>query len=116
MTNRIKLLAATALMTAGLAAAAAVSAAEAGRGKGMFDRIDRNGDGSISRDEAQAARAAHFARLDANGDGSITVEEFQAQANSRFSRMDLDNDGQVTREEAQQARKAWHDKKSQPSD
>lgn len=112
MIYRSKLLAA-ALMTAGLAAAAAGSAAEAAKGKGMFDRVDTNGDGTITREEAQAARGAHFARLDTNGDGMISAEEFGARTDDHFSRMDLNGDGEVTREEAQQARKARHDQKRQ---
>jgi hypothetical protein len=58
-----------------------------------FARVDSNRDGFVTREEAQAARAAVrerfqdrreerrsalFARLDANGDGAISREEFDA--------------------------------------
>lgn len=43
-----------------------------------FAREDKNHDGAISRDEAQAAADEHFAKLDANGDGSVTKDEMMA--------------------------------------
>jgi len=45
----------------------------------LFQRLDRNGDGKISKDELEAApeRVRNLlARADANGDGEITKEEF----------------------------------------
>ncbi|MBU3077241.1 EF-hand domain-containing protein [Sphingomonas quercus] len=86
----------------GLCLAAAVAAPAAGlaqgqpagdRMKAMFDRVDTNHDGYISRDEADAAGAAMrqrmqerrtaqrdkaFARLDSNGDGAISRPEFDS--------------------------------------
>jgi Ca2+-binding EF-hand superfamily protein len=52
----------------------------------LFKRWDTNGDGQITRDEAQAAAAAH--------------------ALDRFDKLDLNKDGVVTRAEIQQARPA----------
>ncbi len=42
-----------------------------------FDEIDENGDGTISRDEADAAPglADNFDSLDANGDGALDESE-----------------------------------------
>jgi len=63
------------------------------RVKAMFDRLDTNHDGYVSREEVNAARDAMrqrmrerraaardkaFARLDANGDGSVSRAEFDA--------------------------------------
>ena len=59
------------------------SAAAPGRHHGWFSQWDTNGDGQISREEAQAAGAA--------------------MALKRFDKLDLDKDGRVTREEIQQA-------------
>lgn len=44
-----------------------------------FDQLDKNHDGMISRDEAQASPdlVVIFPDTDANGDGGISVVEFQ---------------------------------------
>jgi Ca2+-binding EF-hand superfamily protein len=65
---------------------------------------DSNGDGQITRAEAQAARAAMFDRLDANSDGFISAEERAAAsaASARrrgMQRVDANNDGQISRAE-----------------
>jgi hypothetical protein len=87
----------------------------------MFQRLDANRDGTLTRDEAQKAaaqmgqggeggRGNRFAarmmdRLFAQGD-SVTLAQFQAQALARFDRQDLNHDGTVTADERQQARAA----------
>ena len=46
-----------------------------------FKQIDKDGDGRISKAEAQAGAprlAAHFEQIDANGDGFVTPEEMRA--------------------------------------
>lgn len=45
-----------------------------------FKRLDANGDGLISRDEAAPARgvAKHFDQADTNRDGSLSAPEFEA--------------------------------------
>ena len=78
----------------------------------MLERIDTDGDGTISRDEAQAAHDARFARMDINGDGAVTREEIrQARENrraerhaKRFERLDLNGDGAIERSEFDEAR------------
>ncbi len=51
--------------------------------------------------------AAMFDRCDKNGDGSVTADEFKAcqhdSAERKFKRLDTNHDGKVTREEAQSA-------------
>jgi len=51
-----------------------------------FKSMDKNGDGSISKDEWTAAgrREQGFARFDTNGDGKITLDEMKAVA-ARFA-------------------------------
>lgn len=46
-----------------------------------------------------------FENLDANGDGAISKAEFLTNAEERFSKMDADGDGSITKEEG----KAFHD-------
>jgi hypothetical protein len=47
---------------------------------GNFDRLDRNGDGYVSRDEAKDAAElqTRFSELDANNDGKLSREEYDA--------------------------------------
>jgi hypothetical protein len=80
----------------------------------MFDRVDTNRDGSISRDEwnAGATRLAevhggprHMLKMgrparpmpgDTDADQAISLREFEAQALERFTRADANKDGLVT--------------------
>ena len=87
----------------------------------MFQRLDANHDGTVTRQEAEQAaaqmgqggeggRGGRFAarmmdRLFSQGD-SVTLAQFQAQALARFDRQDLNHDGTVTADERQQARAA----------
>lgn len=69
--------------------------------------VDTNGDGVVTKDEADAAHLAHFAESDADSDGAISYEEYEAKAMERarehfkkmFSHVDKDNDGQLSAEE-----------------
>ena len=93
----------------------------------MFDMIDTNHDGNISRDEFARAPMNHgmddgkmgggdhggmggggMARMwsmaDANHDGRVTLKEATDMALMRFDRMDANHDGQVTPEERAAAR------------
>jgi Ca2+-binding EF-hand superfamily protein len=81
----------------------------------MFQRLDANHDGALTRAEAQQASAqmshggAKVERLMASlfGQGdSVTLAEFEAQALARFDRQDLNHDGVVSADERQQARTA----------
>jgi Ca2+-binding EF-hand superfamily protein len=51
-----------------------------------------------------------FEKLDLNGDGVVTREEFNKAHEERFNKMDADSDGKVTKEEAQKAAEEWHAK------
>ncbi|MGI8981049.1 MAG: site-2 protease family protein [Pirellulaceae bacterium] len=50
--------------------------------KQYFNRLDKDGDGTISKDEAPERIKENFERVDANKDGSIDAEEFIKDPNS----------------------------------
>lgn len=86
----------------------------------LFDRLDANADGLLSRDEftadrlrgarGEAIEARIFAHLDADGSGGLSREELP-DPSRRLASMDSDGDGTVTREEARAHRQS-HGKRS----
>ncbi|WP_225984574.1 EF-hand domain-containing protein [Noviherbaspirillum aerium] len=54
-----------------------------------FKAADKDGDGALSRAEAENANmdrvVTHFDKLDLNGDGKLTAEEVRALLRSRLS-------------------------------
>lgn len=87
------------LLSAGLA--------EAQSGNRWFDKIDEDGDGAISHEEAAAFRERRFARMDLDGDGNITRQEFAERGEERFAKADADGDGRITKAEMEEAKKRW---------
>jgi len=88
------------------AAAVAVAAPEGHGGMARLKAADTNGDGLISKAEAQAALPrlyAHFDQIDTNQDGQISPEELRAARqqvrNAMFDRMDANHDGVISRDE-----------------
>ena len=84
---------------------------------GLFQQLDLNHDGTLTREEAERARSAiggggggdRATRMIARvfGDSqSLTLAQFEGQALARFDRQDLNHDGVVTADERQQARAA----------
>jgi Ca2+-binding EF-hand superfamily protein len=79
------------------------------RAEGIFERADANNDGSVTREEFTAARAARFAKLDRNSDGYIDSDDVpkrlaarrQKQGGGDFmvGQFDTDGDGKVSKEE-----------------
>ncbi|MGJ8536576.1 MAG: EF-hand domain-containing protein [Parasphingopyxis sp.] len=84
------------------------------RGHGpRMERLDTNGDGIVTRDEAIAPALARFDRADANGDGQIDQAERTAMREQRGARRaerraqrranrpnpDANGDGRITRDE-----------------
>ena len=69
-----------------------------------FRRLDRNGDGRVTRGEVPKMAPDRFARFDADHDGSFTelelanVVERQAlqRCNAVFARLDVDRDGELS--------------------
>ncbi|HET9652989.1 MAG TPA: EF-hand domain-containing protein, partial [Usitatibacter sp.] len=74
---------------------------------GFFKKLDKDGDGRISRDEAAAAPrlAQHFDAIDADPDGFLTRDELEAahraRAEAHFRKIDTDGDGRISLAEAQ---------------
>jgi len=74
----------------------------------LLKRLDKNGDGKISRDEWTRNPKA-FDRMDANKDGLVTRDEAEAAFKQRaerrekseqaFAAMDKDHDGKISRSE-----------------
>jgi Ca2+-binding EF-hand superfamily protein len=85
----------------------------------VFNKLDTNGDGFISRKEFDAYNAKHFKELDTNKDGKLSLEELQGghkpvmghgdamshgdgttHLDERFNAADANHDGGLDREEA----------------
>lgn len=66
-------------------------------------KMDADGDGVITRAEAQASAAAMFARMDVNKDGKIDSADREARQQQRreemFARLDTDKDGSISKAE-----------------
>ncbi|WP_129775180.1 EF-hand domain-containing protein [Peristeroidobacter soli] len=75
------------------------------RGEGIFERADTNHDGSVTREEFLAARAAQFAKFDRNSDGYIDSADVPERLAKRrggdflATQFDADGDGKVSKEE-----------------
>jgi len=71
-----------------------------GGGRG-FAAMDTNGDGQVTRAEAEAGRVAQFTRLDADRNGALSEGERNAagRAAQAISRADTNGDGSVSRAE-----------------
>jgi hypothetical protein len=101
-----------------------VSAYAAGQGRGgdgpragavNFERLDLDGDGSVTAVELEGQGAARFAEIDADGDGMATAEELITSAELRRSqrltdrtarlidRADTDGDGMISQAEMEAA-------------
>jgi Ca2+-binding EF-hand superfamily protein len=75
----------------------------------MFERMDTNGDGQVTRQEADDAGKRLFDKFDRNADGAVTHEEAEAGARAlrleelaaRFKQLDENNDGKLSGTESQ---------------
>jgi Ca2+-binding EF-hand superfamily protein len=72
-----------------------------------FDRIDKDGDNSITLEELGAAarrQAGRLNQMDTNKDGAISRDEWKGDER-RFNRLDVNSDGVVTKEERRSVRR-----------
>jgi len=51
------------------------------------------------RDQLRQKMQEHMKKMDRDGNGAISKTEFLAHAEERFNKMDSDGDGQITKEE-----------------
>jgi hypothetical protein len=65
--------------------------------------LDGNGDGTITKAEAQSALEEQFQRMDADHNGVLSKEEFVNARMAVIERLDSDGDGQITRSELRSA-------------
>lgn len=101
------LLAVAALLHAADPSAQAGPRAEGRWADRMFERLDADGDGRVTRAEADAMRGAMLRRADRDGDGLITEAEMRAaaaeraseRAAKRFVVLDGNGDGRVDADE-----------------
>ena len=77
-----------------------------------FQKLDKDGDSVVSKQELQDFTAARFAVMDRDADGIVNKEEMkQYQKEQMFERLDTNQDGSISKEEFESA-KAWqHGKK-----
>ena len=79
--------------------AEAPRASDRTREQKRFDRLDKDRNDSITREEFLMARRKAFAKLDTNGDGKLSFEEAAVRTTSRFAAADKDKSGALTRAE-----------------
>lgn len=104
-TDVFKMVALAGLIGMASAASALANAPERGA---VFERIDADSDGQVTRAEMQAHIDARFARADADGDGFLTKAEILAsrdgeRAQRMIERLDTNGDGQLDANELQKA-------------
>ena len=64
-----------------------------------FNRVDRDRDNRISRNEIMALRVAAFRKLDADHNNLLSFEEWAVATSNRFKGADSNGDGGLTRDE-----------------
>jgi hypothetical protein len=79
--------------------AEAPRAADKTREEKRFDRVDKDRNASITREEYLATRRKAFAKLDTDGDGRLSFDEWAVKTTTRFAQADKDKSGSLTRAE-----------------
>lgn len=83
----------------GLQGPALPQANEQTREQKRFDRLDRDRDGRITRNEVLAPRVRDFRKLDVDGNNLLSFEEWAVKTSDRFKTADANGDQALTREE-----------------
>ena len=66
----------------------------------MFDKLDRDHEGTLTRRELRGRLSAkEFATADTDKDGTISKDEYLAVVEGRFKAADKDNEGTLTAQE-----------------
>jgi Ca2+-binding EF-hand superfamily protein len=66
----------------------------------MFDKLDRDHDGTLSKSELRGKLSAkEFTAADTDHDGTISKDEYMAEVEQRFKGADADKDGTLTPKE-----------------
>jgi Ca2+-binding EF-hand superfamily protein len=78
-------------------------------GSKLFTKLDENSDGKIAENEMPQRHWARFGgqmfdRMDADKDGQVTKAEFQAAGDKMFQRMDKNGDGIIEKDEMSQGK------------
>ncbi|MCT4558285.1 MAG: EF-hand domain-containing protein [Pelagimonas sp.] len=118
MKKSIMMISGAVVMAVGLAGAAQAFGGKDHGGRGhkgglfMFEQMDLNNDGQITKEEMAQAKEKRFTDADADGDGFLTREELTAQAEKRnadrmtqridrmMSHVDANEDGKISKDEA----------------
>lgn len=74
-------------------------ASEVTREQRRFNRLDRDMDGRITRNEMLATRSDDFRKLDTDGNNLLTFEEWAVATGNRFKGADANGDGWLSRTE-----------------
>ncbi len=61
-----------------------------------FDHMDRDRNGSVSREEMLASRINAFRKLDKDGNNLLSFEEWAVRTTDRFAQADADQDGRLS--------------------
>ncbi len=103
------------IVGASVSLAAGVAMAKDHRAQGAaFETLDADGDGRITRAEAEAMAAGRMAAADTDGDGALSLAEIEAHGAARakeraarmMERLDADKDGRLTAEEMRAGKRA----------
>jgi Ca2+-binding EF-hand superfamily protein len=111
MLVRTKILLASSATAILLGTATGAIAERRGPGPGsmdsMFEQLDADGNGKVTREEATAFRDQKFTEFDQDGSGELNFNEYSAmiaslqkdRLRSGFDRQDADKDGGLSKEE-----------------
>ncbi|MCW1383495.1 hypothetical protein OLX02_11760 [Novosphingobium sp. KCTC 2891] len=74
-------------------------ASEQSREQRRFDRLDKDRDSRITRNEMLSPRVKDFRKLDVDGNNLLTFEEWAATSSNRFKAADANGDLWLSRDE-----------------